>query len=93
MAVTPTGMAAIPIGNMSNRETASLKLFLQILVCNGMARMCDQPCPIDPRPKGNMESWYQDLRTNVVYRLVENFDENFGRWELAPPIQEATAIQ
>jgi hypothetical protein len=89
----PTGMAEIPMGEMSGREAASLKLFLQILVCHGMAEFIDRPLVIEPATPAVTETWYQDLRTKAVYKLVENMDEDSGRWERASLSQATKTIQ
>jgi hypothetical protein len=85
----PSGLAAIPIRQMSSMQRDSLKQMLILLVANGVAVVVERPkaASID-----GTETWYRDARSKMVYRLVEKSDGS-SSWERAPSSGKETAIQ
>ncbi|MGB9415879.1 MAG: hypothetical protein WCB58_06130 [Acidobacteriaceae bacterium] len=85
----PSGLAAIPIRQMSSIQRDSLKQMLILLVANGVAMVVE--CPKAASIEGT-ETWYKDAKSQIAYRLVEKPDGS-SVWERAPSNSKETAIQ
>jgi hypothetical protein len=88
-----TGLDAIPIRKMSHSQVVSLKELLNFLVRHGIAEVLNRPKADSATLPGGAETWYRDLQTEVVYRLVENVEDDNSRWERVALEQKEMATQ
>ena len=72
-------LRSIPVGRMRRSDAVSLLTRLYMLV--GSGRVETVPRPVASGIGDPSESWFKDLKTEVVYRLVEGHGENDGLWE------------
>jgi len=87
------GLSAIPVKKMNCSEAASLKEILKVLVRHGVAEVLDRPNTIPAVSPESAETWYRDIQTKAVFRLVESTGDESSRWEKVPPNQEEWTIQ
>jgi hypothetical protein len=85
----PSGLAAIPIRQMSSIQRESLKQMLTLLVAHGAAVVVERPKAASIE---GTETWYRDVQSQTVYRLVEKSDGS-SSWERAPSNYNETSIQ
>jgi hypothetical protein len=85
----PSGLAAIPIRQMSSIQKESLKQMLTLLVAHGVAAVVERPKAASIE---GAETWYRDVQSQTVYRLVEKPDGS-SRWERAPSNSKEESIQ
>jgi len=69
----------IPVGRMSRRDALSLLVRLHMMIGFGAVEAVTPA--IRALPGELTETWYKDLRTGIVYRLVEGYGENDSLWE------------
>lgn len=73
----------LPVGRMSRRDALSLLVRLHMMIGFGAV---ESVTPAVPRAAGeSTETWYRDLRTGIVYRLVEGNGEDDSLWEPVRP--------
>jgi hypothetical protein len=75
-------LSRIPVGRMCRSDAVSLLTRLYILV--GSGRVQEVPRPIPSAVGDPSESWFRDLQTGIVYKLVEGNGENDSLWERVP---------
>jgi hypothetical protein len=85
----PSGLAAIPIRQMSSVQKESLKQMLTLLVAHGVAVVVERP---KAASINGTETWYRDVQSQIAYRLLEKSDGS-SIWERAPSSFEEGAIQ
>ena len=85
----PSGLAAIPIRQMSSIQRESLKQMLTLLVAHGAAVVVERPKAASIE---GTETWCRDVQSQTVYRLVEKSDGSTS-WERAPSNYNETSIQ
>jgi len=81
----------IPVGQMGRPQAVSLLTRLWILIGFGKVEAVDRPLPASPGEPA--ESWYRDLHTGIVYKLVEGDGENDSLWEPVPQHELHARIQ
>jgi hypothetical protein len=73
----------IAVGRMSRNDALSLLVRLHSLIGFGAV---ESVAPALPWAAGEpTETWYKDLRTGIVYRLIEGNGENDSLWEPVRP--------
>lgn len=87
------GLGAIPTAKMNRSETESLKVILKVLVHHGVAEVLDPPNSVSAASPEGKESWYRDIQTEAVFRLIEDPRDESSRWERVPPNQKEMATQ
>jgi hypothetical protein len=73
-------LKAFTIGEISHAEAQAVKMALDILIGRGLVRTLE-PNAVS---EGVSERWFQDLATEVVYRLIELNHADEIRWEVVP---------
>jgi hypothetical protein len=76
----PNDLSAIPVGAKDRLETKGIKGILDFFVIQGGAVVIP---PVNTSISAINETWYRDIRTDVIYRLVETTDGE-SRWERVP---------
>jgi len=83
-------MSEILVGRISRADAVSLLTRLHIML--GFGRI-EAIAPKSPMTIGITETWYRDVRTGAVYRLVEGSGENDSFWEPVPSAALSTHVQ
>jgi hypothetical protein len=73
----------LPVGKMSRQDALSLLVRLHVMIGFGAV---EAVTPAVPWVAGEpTETWYKDLRTGIVYRLLERNGEDDSLWEPVRP--------
>lgn len=84
-------LSVIPLGTMEHNEAQNLKTILGILAEHGVIER------LTPKSIGVsqdfLQTWYKDVATGTVYRLIEKRNGEDSKWERVPRIELQANIQ
>lgn len=78
--IATSGLTAIPTGKMDQNWARSLKYLLQRMVEQGEVEIIANPEP-GPSAESALQTTFRELRTGIVYRLVEYPEDQIFLWE------------
>lgn len=83
----PNDLSVISIGKISRVEAKGIRGLMDLLIRNGVVE------GLVPMGADSTESWYKELQTGAVYRLIESADGTDSRWERVPQSELQKIVQ
>lgn len=91
--ISTSGLGAIPLGAMDQTLALSLKYLLQRMAAQDEIEIVANPLPNTLTKECAFETVFRDVKTGLLYRLVELVEGQGFLWERVPTSEDHTHLQ